>query len=312
MAMPLLRLIRADARGRAAITGRKIYLLPTLYGLVFGVLLLTLLVASINYGNNLAFLLTFLLAGIFFQAIFHTWRNLQGLTLETGEPEPAFVGDAAQVPVRLVSDGRNHYSIQLGFEGNPPQLVDVPGHRPARLRLACRTRRRGLQPCGLLIVETRYPLGLLRAWSRIDTGLEVLGWPRPLGGLAPPGDPAGERGRHGDQGPGNDDFLGYRNYQPGDPGSRIHWKALAAEKGLQVKQFGGAQAPRLWLDFERLSEPDPERRLQILAAAVEELHHQEALYGLRLPDLEIPPEQGPAQRRRCLDALGLFGEPEAR
>jgi uncharacterized protein (DUF58 family) len=30
-------------------------------------------------------------------------------------------------------------------------------------------------------------------------------------------------------------------------------------------------------------------------------------YGLRLPGVAIPPGQGDSQRRRCLEALALFG-----
>ena len=60
-----IRVITADTRGQAQISGRKIYILPTGYGFLFGILLLLLLIGSINYSNNPAFLLTFLLTGMF-------------------------------------------------------------------------------------------------------------------------------------------------------------------------------------------------------------------------------------------------------
>jgi fatty acid desaturase len=43
---------------------RQIYILPTRAGMVFAFFLLAMLVAAINYTNNLAFLLTFLLGSI--------------------------------------------------------------------------------------------------------------------------------------------------------------------------------------------------------------------------------------------------------
>ena len=45
------------------LTQRTVYILPTRPGLMLGLTLLTLLVASINYQLNLGYLLTFLLAG---------------------------------------------------------------------------------------------------------------------------------------------------------------------------------------------------------------------------------------------------------
>jgi len=40
---------------------------------------------------------------------------------------------------------------------------------------------------------------------------------------------------------------------------------------------------------------------------VETLSRELLHYGLRLPQLEIEPSTGELHRRRCLDALALFG-----
>ena len=43
---------------------RRIYALPTRYGILFAVMLFVMLLGSINYNNSLGFLLTFLLASM--------------------------------------------------------------------------------------------------------------------------------------------------------------------------------------------------------------------------------------------------------
>jgi len=304
----LVRITRPDRSGRIRITGRKIYILPTRYGLVFGILLILLLIASINYANNPAFLLTFLLAGIFFQAIFHTWRNLKGLELQWIHAEPVFAGETARVHLRIADPGRDHFALALAFAGNEPVLVDVLAERPAEAQLPVRTRHRGLLQPGRLTIESRYPLGLLRAWSLLETDARIMVWPRPLHESLAPSDPDQAGGLEGDQGSGSNDFAGHRSYRPGDTPARVHWKALAAGKGLLVKEFDGDRVDQIWLDYEALAPPNVEQRLGLLAGAVEALSREPLRYGLRLPQLEIAPSTGERHRRHCLDALALFGD----
>ncbi|HIE54346.1 MAG TPA: DUF58 domain-containing protein [Chromatiaceae bacterium] len=305
-----IRVVRPDKGGRARITGRKIYILPTGYGLVFGILLLLLLIASINYANNPAFLLTFLLAGIFVQAIFHTWRNLKGLELRWLESHPAFAGETVRVRFLLSDPERDHHSLQLAFADNEPTLASCAAGSQTPVEVSFRSRRRGLIRPGRLRVESRYPLGLLRAWSLLETGAEVLVWPRPLREPLATSAPIPESSPEGDRGVGSDDFIGHRNYHAGDAPGQIHWKAFAAGKGLLVKQFGGDRVERLWLDFESLPAKDTEIRLSLLSGAIDELSTTPLRYGMRLPGLEIEPASGEAHRRHCLDALALFGMEE--
>ena len=84
----LLRCARGGT-GQAAILGqRQIYILPTRYGVLFAGMLLAMLVGSLNYGSNLGFLYTFLLAGIGLSTILETWRNLLGLQVHGGNGWP--------------------------------------------------------------------------------------------------------------------------------------------------------------------------------------------------------------------------------
>ena len=54
---------RLPARDSMLLTQRNIYILPTPAGFMFGITLLVLLIASVNYQLNLGYVLTFLLAG---------------------------------------------------------------------------------------------------------------------------------------------------------------------------------------------------------------------------------------------------------
>ncbi|WP_456371779.1 DUF58 domain-containing protein [Thiolapillus sp.] len=307
----LLRVVHAGDRSEAVITGRKIYILPTRYGMVFGVLLLTLLIASINYANNPAFILTFLLTGAFIQTIFYTWRNLLGLHLRWRHADSVCAGETSHFHFQLFDPGgRAHYSIQMGFPGQESMMVDCSDQQYKQVALAMTAERRGRLHPGRLTLESRFPLGLLRAWCYLDIPAEAIIWPRPMEGALTQTRTANNSSLDGDRGTGTDDFVGYRGYHPGDSLAQVSWKALAAEKGLLVKQFGGDRVDQLWLDFSILEEPDTERRLGILTHAVLKLSTQPVHYGLRLGDLEIQPDNNERHRRDCLTALALYGEAE--
>jgi uncharacterized protein (DUF58 family) len=96
-------------------------------------------------------------------------------------------------------------------------------------------------------------------------------------------------------------FLGYV-----DALTHIAWKALAREQGLQVKQFGDQAGQQIWLDWHHLSHLATEARLAVLTRWVIIANEQKMHYGLRLPQIEIPPGHDDGHRAECLKALALF------
>ncbi len=60
---------------------RRVYILPTAVGLVFALMAFTMLLGSMNYNNNLSFVLTFVLAGLGFVSMHQCQRNIVGLEL---------------------------------------------------------------------------------------------------------------------------------------------------------------------------------------------------------------------------------------
>lgn len=286
---------------------RRIYILPTRQGWMFASILLAILIGAINYQNSLAFALVFLLAGLGAVTMLHTWRNLLGLQVHSGRCQAVFAGETASFQFALDNPTPlPRAALQLQFPAGDARLVDLSTgiHWLALQRPAT---QRGLLPAGRLTVETRYPLGLFRAWAPLHPQQDCLIYPAPAaGGTLPPGT-AGASGSSGVQGSGLDDFAGLRSYQPGDSLRHVHWKAAARGQGLFTKQFSGETAEELWLDWNALPGLDNEARLSQLCRWVLDAEQGGHRYGLRLPNQEIPLASGPPQQRRCLEALALFG-----
>src|SRR3954470_2560511 len=104
------RLPRSDT---LLLTQRNIYILPTRAGLMFGLTLIVLLVASINYQLNLGYVLTFLLAGSGVVSMHLTHATLRGLTLHLKPLQPVFANEAAIFDVVLTSPNSARFGIGL-------------------------------------------------------------------------------------------------------------------------------------------------------------------------------------------------------
>lgn len=289
---------------------KRIFIIPTAQGAMFGVLLILLLLVAINYQNSLAYGLAFLLLSVFVVAILHTWRNLAGLQLAAGELPNVFAGEQACFRVRLQSEQRAYHAIAIGWPEQGMQQVDIEAGGLSTAELFLPASRRGWLQAPRMRVETRFPLGLLVAWSRVDLDLRALVYPQPLQGSLPAShgaaDPDEQQEGQARRRGGVDDFQGLREWQPGDSLRRMSWKAFSRGQGLQVKDFAELAGHDLWLDFDLLG-GDSEMRLSILCWWVLELARGQDAFGLRLPGVEVGLGTGALQRDRCLRALALHG-----
>jgi uncharacterized protein (DUF58 family) len=165
--------------------------------------------------------------------------------------------------------------------------------------------RRGWLRPGRFALLTRFPTGLFRAWSWLAPDWSTLVYPRPEGGAVPGPDAFVANERGGQFGEGDEDFRGLRRYQAGDPPRHLAWRLLARGQELHTKQFAGEAPSRVWLDWDALAGMDGEARIARLTRWVLDAERAGRVYGLRLPDAEIPPGQGAEHRHRCLQALAL-------
>jgi uncharacterized protein (DUF58 family) len=287
---------------------RNIYILPTGYGLMYLMVLGAMLIGSVNYNNNLGFLLTFLLGSLGLTAMMYTYGMVYGLRLVAATAEPVFAGSPAEIQILLAGVDRSRTGLRWYVDAADPVAADFRPGKPARILVRAATDRRGLVDPGWLRIACEYPLGLFRAWARIDPGLNCLVYPRPVSGPVPAANTlAGSGGDDIARVAGVDDFQGLSAYQPGDPPGRIHWQAYSRGRGLHTKTFAGQAGNGFLLDMSAIGGDDTERKLSILCFHVLQCHHQRSSYGLRLPGQAIPAGNGRGHRDRCLRALALYG-----
>ena len=308
-------LARSWARRRQGADGdpvelhrRRIYILPTALGFGYGLSLFGMLLASMNYSNNMGFALTFLLAGLGMVTMHWSHQNLSGVVARGFRLRPAFAGQPARLELGLENAGSSpRHDLQASCEAAQSTFLDLAPGELGELHVDLPTERRGRLSVERIGVRTEFPFALFRAWAWLHPDCGTIVYPAPAEHApAPPaGGPEDAEG-HWDEHRGEDDFAGLREFRKGDSPRRIAWKAAARGDELPVKQFTGSARGSNWLDWDSLPALPVEARLAVLCRWVLDAHAGGGAFGLRIPGEEIPPGMGPAHRHRCLAALALY------
>jgi uncharacterized protein (DUF58 family) len=284
---------------------RHIFVLPTKFGWGFGVMLVFMALGGLNFNNNMALILVFLLATIAQLTTMIAYRNLSGLKLDTIHSEPVFTGEDAHFRL-FVSNGdvRQRFAIQAGFK-RAQDCKDFKLNSCESFVLTQTTTKRGWLEMPSFKLETRFPLGLFKAWSWIFPQSRCLVYPAPARKAPPlPNTGHGQTGRavKGD----GDEVHGLRKYQAGDSIQRVAWRASARHDELYSLEMETPRQNACELDWDSLKGNDTETRLSILTAWVIAADHKQLSYSLKLPGKFLPAGLGPTHRSQCLEALALY------
>jgi len=289
------------------LVARRIYILPTALGVAFAAMLFAMLLGAMNYANNLALGLVFMLGALALVAMHHCHRTLNGLRLTSVAAEPVFAGQTIHFRVAVENPSaatRHEIAVDGARPGGSPVSIDGGGR--VVLEIQERARRRGIRRLDRFQVSTRYPFGMFRAWAWVHMELGCVVYPCPSDrNLTPPllqTDVGGPQ----DSSLGDEDFAGLRSFHAGDSLRRVAWKAYARGQGLHVKQFAGTAVTSHVFEWDSLEGLDTEARLAQLCRWIVDAHAAGRAYGVRLPGLHLPPNLGSAHRHRCLLALALF------
>lgn len=281
---------------------RRIFILPTGFGLFFGAVVLAMLMGGLNYNNNPALLLTFILAAAVHNSFVRAHLNLSGLRLDAVHAEPVHAGQ----PLRLrwvfqatghrprpglVLDGQSDFALEPGARGEVATVLTP--------------NRRGMLDVPRTRLSTRHPLGFAEAWCWFWPRQQVLVYPTPEPQAPPLPRDGGEGPRHRID-PAGSEIHHLREYRVGDPLRQVSWKSSARSDRLLVREMETGSGTDVRLDFHELHHLPTEKRIQRLTRWVLEAERTGLRYTLVLPTDRMGPGSGPAHRHQCLRALALL------
>jgi uncharacterized protein (DUF58 family) len=300
-----LRRRQGETRLPRTLEYRHIYVMPTRFGFWFGVLLALLALGGLNFNNNMALLLGFLLASIAQMTTLLAYRNLVGMTITDIRSKPVFAGRRAHLDIWLRNpESRNRFAIQA-IAAESISCTDIDGPGVAKLLLRQETHCRGWEKANPFRLENRYPLGLFRAWTVIIPQHRFLVYPAPA--ADPPPLPRTGRGDFGAAHKGDGDHLhGLREYRPGDAMKRIAWRTSARHQKLYTREMESPKEEACELNWYLMGGRDVEEKLSVLTAWILRAERQQIPYSLEMPSDALPADLGDEHFHACLKILALF------
>jgi uncharacterized protein (DUF58 family) len=249
-------------------------------GIVYLCAVLVLVLAAVNTGNNLLFLvLACLLAGLLISGVFSR-IVLTAIELKLELPEHIF----AQQPIVATLELRNDkdllpsFSLRVVGEGaknEPAQILARPVFFPylprqtsVQQKVELLFPKRGLYRQDAFAVRSKFPFGLFEKTRRVDSPLEVVVYPRvqpaqqffevlPL--------LTGEMESY-HRGRGND-LYALRPYETSDSVRHVDWKSTAKTGAIKVREFAREDERRLSLVFDPYIGPAPDDSAAVAARA---------------------------------------------
>jgi uncharacterized protein (DUF58 family) len=283
---------------------RRIFILPTKPGLFFGFIALLMLIASLNFNNNMGLMMTFLLMGLAQVALYRVFFNLRNLTIHSISAKPVFLGETAIYTISLNSK-ENKYDICISNEHFQQQLLELPAEELTTIHAQKNTTRRGWQALGKIKVHTSYPFGLFFAWIWTNLDGKCLVYPTPESN--PPPLPFHAQSEGNTQViTSGEEFHGLKPYQSGDSMRLIAWKRTAQTGELISRELQQNQGEKLLLDYSQMPLNDSEHKLSRLTAWVLIAQQQQVDYRLKLPQFDSDFGYSDAHLLSCLKALALF------
>lgn len=287
---------------------RRIYILPSRFGLLYGLATLFLLLGALNYNNNPAILLGLLLGSAALASSVLTVRHLAGLRLVAFQAGPAHAGQAQACTLVLEPapgrrrPARGEVMLRHG-QSRSRALPEADGR--IHLHWHWPSQRRGRRAPGRLRLASEYPLGLFRAWCDLEPDIDAVVYPA-LETPTPdwPDQPHGQDGLPQRRQGTPEEWFALREFQRGDGLSQIAWKASARHDRWLVNELhAGQQTPALEFSLDQVAHLEREHGIQRLAAWVVAADAGRQPWQLHLGAGSIGPEAGSQQPHLALVRL---------
>ncbi len=295
---------------------------PTRAGWLFFAITLGVGFAALNTGNNLMYLVLSLMLGFLLLSGVLSESSLRGIRVRRRLPRELYAGSENKVVLEISNNQRRVAAFAVVVEDRREAPERDASTRPRTFALrvgAGETLRRvySFQPDQRGPIEfkefrvfTRFPFGLFSKSLTLPARQHALVFPalEPIRSLQNFGSPrdAGER-VPAPSGSGAD-AIGLRDYVPGDPLKRIHWRASMRRRSLLVREVESEHEAEVEVRLRtRGAQPGErfERSVVWVASEIAALLDAGSRVALRTDDSLIAAGSGVRHRARLLTHLAL-------
>jgi uncharacterized protein (DUF58 family) len=262
------------------------------------------------YENNLINIIAFFLLSLILISMVQTHNLLRGIEISAIQNQNGFALDFFKATI-IAHDVDRQGQPTLPRPGVNIKLrrseilskngFETAGAYPVQTR-RYQTEARGFYQGQDLVLETRAPLGLFRAWSPRKFSYQFYVYPKPMVLAAWPWPDKAE-------GPElREDFRDLKAYKPGDSARHVDWRQWAKTNQMWTKNFENPEPDYKILKDSKVPGKDLEERLSKLCGWVLEESKNNKSYSVVIKNQRLGPGQGAQFTQKVLEVLSVCQE----
>jgi uncharacterized protein (DUF58 family) len=222
---------------------------------------LLIIVAALNTGNNLIYLILSMMFSILLLSIIILRFNMNRLALEVSHFQPVFANTPASIDVTVSNRKRilPSYSIKVLMSDESKRKVYFPrisGLSDMSKSVSVLYKKRGIYRYGDFLIESSFPFIFFSKRVSCRVSGEVMVYPE----IREVGETLSEFMSEEELSPSmigkGDEFIMVREFRYGDDWRRIHWKASAKRAEFMVKEYATDEPKRLTVILDNLMPQD--------------------------------------------------------
>lgn len=286
----------------ARLDRKRLYIMPSAFGVGLALFMVATVMSAINNSNNHALLFAVGAGAMLAVALVQTHHRLVNIRVLAVYAFPAHEGDEIVVRITLDLQGkRAREGLRLAM-GSQEVAFDLHPGEPHTVDLRLPSLPRGIHPMARLRLSTARPMNVALAWAWIWPRNHFLVYPK----LETPPPSAPSKGtqaesiraaRQGEQ------VHHLRDWRVGDAMRDIAWKATARQGKLMSREYEAREGGMQRLEWAEVSHLPTEQALSRLASWVVAADEMGLRTELVLEHTQVGPGQGLGHRHACLTAL---------
>ena len=256
---------RNPASNPQMFNANNVYILPSGFGWVYGLVLLTLFSGAINYQISTVFLMTFLLAIIGLVSAWEARANLKEISLKLISVKDAQQGKPAQLTLLIQSNNKIRYAFEFQIAKQTKQRLEKIPQEGLQFILPVETAVRGRFSLPPIVISSLYPFGIFRVWGYAHFEQYYYVYPEPLPpGFWPPHSANLENRKK--YSPGDDELYELKQVEnPWVQSNLIAWKIAAKGQGWYLKIMNHNDGEYYLFSLNDLPIMDLEKKLHHLS-----------------------------------------------
>ena len=297
----------------------KTYIFPTGFGFAFGLLSFILLVMAIGYGNNILYFFVFLLVSMGMTTSYLTNKNIESVKIDELKSTLLYAHENNMLVAHIDNQNKKNaalWDLEFRVEHLKKDIKEIHTlsevEKTGYLTVNWIPERRGQVRAPRILMQSRFPFKLLRAWKYYHRPVEFLVFPERRGkenlvsllGFQSNRDEMAKLENEGL-------FRDYREFQNSDSPARIDWKRSVKHQKHLVKNYEKSGDRKILIDWDMTASlPDFEDRISQMALWVDLCHQRNEMFSLRIKNFQTDYFASPSHYKTCMEKLALLSAKE--